>query len=78
MTCCVDVIAGVITMPEIRALEEVSTPHGKWWVPFVWACNLIKQARKEGRVKDDFFMKVLMEVILLAGQRVMLDRAGIT
>ena len=54
--------AGVITRTEIQALEDVNTPHGKWWVPIVWACNLIKQARKEGRIGDDFLMKVLMEV----------------
>ena len=54
--------AGVITRTEIQALEDVNTPHGKWWVPIVWACNLIKQARKEGRIGDEFLMKVLMEV----------------
>ena len=56
--------AGLITLPEIKALDSVSTSHGKWWVPIVWAMNLIKQARREGRVTDDFLMKVLMEVHL--------------
>ncbi len=45
-------------------LEEVQTPHGKWWVPFVWVFNLIKDSRHEGRITDDYMMKALMEVSL--------------
>ena len=53
---------GVITMDEIQALEEVSTPHGKWWVPVVWSCNLVKQSRKEARIADDYSMKTILDV----------------
>ena len=49
-------------MDEIQALEEVNTPHGKWWVPVVWSCNLVKQSRKESRIADDFSMKTVLDV----------------
>lgn len=51
-----------MTQDELKALDEVATPHGKWWVPFVWTCNLVKDARSEGRIADDYLMKTLLEV----------------
>ena len=54
--------SGVINENEVKAMNDVETPHGKWWVPVVWICNLIKEARKEGRIADDFLMKSLIDV----------------
>ena len=55
-------LAGVINEAELKALDEVNTPHGKWWVPFVWAANIVKAARKEGRICDDYLMKTIIDV----------------
>ena len=56
-----------MTQKEQKALEEIQTPHGKWWVPFVWTCNLVKDARNEGRITDDYMLKALLEVRALCG-----------
>lgn len=55
--------AGVASKAEIEALDDVSTPHGKWWIPFVWCCNLIKHARKQGRIADNYLLKSLIDEI---------------
>ena len=51
-----------MTQDELKALDGVQTPHGKWWVPFVWTFNLLKEARNEGRITDDYLLKTLMDV----------------
>ena len=33
-----------------------------YFVPLVWAAGLVNRARKEGRVKDDFAVKTLIDV----------------
>ena len=57
--------AGMITKTEIKLLDGVNTPHGKWWVPFVWACNLVRAARRQGRISDNYLMKTLLDVRML-------------
>ena len=52
----------MITKMEIKLLDQVSTPHGKWWVPFVWSCNLVRAARRQGRISDNYLMKTLLDV----------------
>ena len=52
----------MINEAELKALDEVNTPHGKWWVPFVWTANLIKSTRKAGRISDDYLMKTIIDV----------------
>jgi len=54
--------AGMITKTEIKLLDQVITPHGKWWVPFVWSCNLVRAARRQGRISDNYLMKTLLDV----------------
>lgn len=54
--------AGMITKTEIKLLDQVDTPHGKWWVPFVWSCNLVRAARRQGRISDNYLMKALLDV----------------
>jgi len=58
----IDQIAGMITKTEIKLLDQVNTPHGKWWVPFVWSCNLVRAARRQGRISDNYLMKALLDV----------------
>jgi len=52
----------MITKPELKLLDQVNTPHGKWWVPFVWSCNLVRAARRQGRISDNYLMKSLLDV----------------
>ncbi|XP_046997814.1 uncharacterized protein LOC124613197 isoform X1 [Schistocerca americana] len=42
------------------ALDQ-KTSHPKYWMPLVWAGSIITRARKEGRIKDDFSMKTLID-----------------
>jgi len=62
---CVEIdseTVGMITKTEIKLLDSVHTPHGKWWVPFVWSCNLVRAARRQGRISDNYLMKTLLDV----------------
>ena len=56
------IVVGVITSNEVSALNDIDTPHGKWWVPIVWICNLVKQARSDGKIRDDYLMKTIIDV----------------
>ena len=51
-----------MTEAELKALDEVVTSHGKWWVPFAWAVNLVKSARRDGRITDDYLMRAVIGV----------------
>ena len=53
---------GVINLREIQALEDITTPHGKWWVPMVWSCNLVKKAKRDGLIADTYSMKAIIDV----------------
>ena len=53
---------GVLTHDEKKFMQEIQTPHGKWWMPFVWCFNLIKQARRDGYITDNYLLKTLMDV----------------
>ncbi len=47
---------------EQKIMEDVKTPHNKYFIPLAWATSLIKRARKEGKIKDDFAVKTLIDV----------------
>ena len=53
---------GFLTREERRRLEALRSPYNKFWVPCVWFGALAGQARREGRVRDDGTLKLLMEV----------------
>ena len=53
---------GFLTREERRRLEALRSPYNKFWVPCVWFGALAGQARREGRVRDDGSLKLLMEV----------------
>ena len=42
-------------------MEEAHISHPTYWMPLVWAGAIITRARKEGRVKDDYGLKALVE-----------------
>ena len=47
---------------EEKIMEEMKTPHNMYFVPLVWTTSLVTRARKEGRIKDDFGVKTLVDV----------------
>jgi hypothetical protein len=56
------IIPGLITENELIALNSVTSPHGKYWLPIYWAFNLIKQARLSGNIESNRACEVLNEV----------------
>lgn len=56
---------GFMNPNEEKIMEEMKTPHNKYFVPLVWTTSLVTRARKEGRIKDDFGVKTLVDVRLL-------------
>jgi hypothetical protein len=47
---------------EQKVLENIKTPHNKYFIPLAWATSLVTRARKEARIKDDFAVKTLIDV----------------
>ena len=56
------VLLGFLLPNESKIIEEIQTPHPKYFVPLVWTTSLVTRARKEGRIKDDFAVKTLIDV----------------
>ncbi|KAL0271012.1 UNVERIFIED_CONTAM: hypothetical protein PYX00_008258 [Menopon gallinae] len=42
-------------------LDEKFPRHAKHWLPIVWAASIITRARKEGRIRDDFAVKTIID-----------------
>lgn len=40
----------------------METNSNKYFVPLIWSASLVLRARKEGRIKDDFSVKTLIDV----------------
>ncbi|XP_078285656.1 bestrophin-2a-like [Rhinoraja longicauda] len=53
--------AGFMTRDERKKYESLHSPYNKYWIPCVWFTNLAAKGRKEGRIKDDSALKLLME-----------------
>ncbi|KAJ9574764.1 hypothetical protein L9F63_008078, partial [Diploptera punctata] len=55
--------AGFLQPNEKKIFEDLDlkTSHPKYWMPLVWAGGIITRARKEGRIKDDFSLKTLID-----------------
>jgi len=48
---------------EQEVLEEMDHEKSNlYFVPLVWAANLVNRARREARIKDDFAVKTLIDV----------------
>ncbi|CAO1424598.1 unnamed protein product [Diamesa serratosioi] len=45
----------------IEDLNEKFPKHSKHWLPIVWAASIITRARKEGRIRDDFAVKTIID-----------------
>ena len=35
--------------------------YSKFWMPLVWAGSIVARARKEGRIRDDFAVKTIID-----------------
>ncbi|MCL4131512.1 UNVERIFIED_CONTAM: hypothetical protein GTU68_056010 [Idotea baltica] len=57
--------AGLFTSNEKKIFKDLSlkTPHPTYWMPFVWAGTVVARARKEGRIRDDFAVKTIIDEI---------------
>ncbi|XP_013788699.1 bestrophin-4-like, partial [Limulus polyphemus] len=55
--------AGVLFANEKEIMENLKTSHPKYSMPLIWASNICIQARMEGRVRDDFALKTLVDEI---------------
>jgi bestrophin-3 len=55
--------AGLMMQNEKEILAKIQTPHNKFFIPLGWTTSLVNRARKEGRIKDDFAVKTLIDEI---------------
>ncbi|XP_024084141.1 bestrophin-2 isoform X2 [Cimex lectularius] len=56
--------AGLMTDNEkniVIDLNEKFPHHSKHWLPIVWAASIVTRARKEGRIRDDFSVKTIID-----------------
>ncbi|XP_073997303.1 bestrophin 1 [Rhodnius prolixus] len=56
--------AGLMTENErsiVVDLNEKFPRHSKHWLPIVWAASIVTRARKEGRIRDDFSVKTIID-----------------
>lgn len=54
--------AGLLLGSEREVFEQLKTNHSTYWMPLVWASSVASRARKEGRIRDDFALKTIVDV----------------
>ncbi|CAL1540566.1 unnamed protein product, partial [Lymnaea stagnalis] len=54
--------AGFITKEEAEMYEKVQCRYLKFWVPIMWANQVLVTARREGRIQTDFGLRMVIEV----------------
>ncbi|XP_037297232.1 bestrophin-3 isoform X3 [Manduca sexta] len=56
--------AGLLNDNEKTILDNLNTKFpkpSKHWLPIVWATSIVTRARKEGRIRDDFAVKTIID-----------------
>lgn len=53
---------GFMTQDERKKFESLHSDFNKYWIPCVWFTNLAAQARRDGRIRDDVALRLLMDV----------------
>lgn len=56
--------AGLLVDNERQIMESLNLKfprYSKHWMPIVWAASIITRARKEGRIRDDFAVKTIID-----------------
>lgn len=66
--------SGFMTREERKKFENLNSSYNKYWVPCVWFSNLAAQARREGRIRDNSALKLLLEVGSPAGHSYKIQR----
>uniref|UniRef100_A0A8C8B7G6 Bestrophin homolog n=1 Tax=Otus sunia TaxID=257818 RepID=A0A8C8B7G6_9STRI len=57
--------AGFMTQEERKKFESLHSDFNKYWIPCVWFTNLAAQARRDGRIRDDVALRLLMDELNL-------------
>nr|XP_060629396.1 bestrophin-4 [Anolis sagrei ordinatus] len=57
--------AGFMTQDERKKYESLHSDFNKYWIPCVWFTNLAAQARRDGRIRDDVALRLLMDELNL-------------
>lgn len=58
--------AGLMEESESLVIQDLNKKfpnYSKHWLPLVWATSIITRARKEGRIRDDFAVKTILDEI---------------
>ncbi|XP_059143722.1 bestrophin-4-like isoform X2 [Physella acuta] len=55
--------AGFITKEEADLYEKVQCRYLKFWVPMMWANQVLVTARREGRIQTDFGLRMVIEYL---------------
>ncbi|XP_030725802.1 bestrophin-4 [Globicephala melas] len=53
--------AGFMSQEERKKFESLKSDFNKYWIPCVWFTNLAAQARRDGRIRDDIALCLLLE-----------------
>ncbi|KAK7105814.1 bestrophin homolog 17-like [Littorina saxatilis] len=53
--------AGFITKEEAETYEQTQCRYLKFWVPLMWANNVIARARREGFIETEFGLRMVLE-----------------
>ncbi|XP_059607650.1 bestrophin-4-like isoform X2 [Phlebotomus argentipes] len=56
--------AGLLVESERVIMADLNSRfprHSKHWMPIVWAASIVTRARKEGRIRDDFAVKTVID-----------------
>ncbi|CAL1540564.1 unnamed protein product [Lymnaea stagnalis] len=55
--------AGFVSKEEVAMYEKVQCKYLKFWVPFMWANQVLVTARREGRIQTDFGLRMVIEYL---------------
>lgn len=57
--------AGLMRSDELKCMEQLheKCTVSKWWMPLVWATNIVDRARQEQRIKSDPGMQTILQEI---------------
>ncbi|CAD7005551.1 unnamed protein product [Ceratitis capitata] len=58
--------AGLLLENEKLVIQDLNVAfpkYPKYWLPIVWAASIITRARKEGRIRDDFSVKTIIDAL---------------
>lgn len=51
-----------MSQEERKKFESLKSDFNKYWVPCVWFTNLAARARRDGRIRDDIALCLILEV----------------